>query len=113
VVIGEINEHVPRTLGDTTVHTEEFTYLVESNEPDLFYTKRWEYNEVYDRLAMPMWPARWRTEPAWAFPSGPFIEALGKHLTNKKHLGIHSPFITDALMELIESGAVSNRKRRL
>jgi RimJ/RimL family protein N-acetyltransferase len=37
------------------------------------------------------------------------FEALGKQLVHKKDLGVHSPFFTDALMDLVKSGAVTNR----
>ena len=46
-----------------------------------------------------------------AFSFGPFFEALGKELVGKKDLGVHSPFFTDALMELMLSGAVTNRRK--
>jgi len=46
-----------------------------------------------------------------AFSIGPLYEALGRHLKSKRHLGIHSPFFTDPLMDLIESGAVTNRRK--
>jgi RimJ/RimL family protein N-acetyltransferase len=39
------------------------------------------------------------------------FEALGRHLIKKRHLGINSPFVTDAVMDLIKSGAVTNRKK--
>jgi len=46
-----------------------------------------------------------------AFSIGPLYEALSKHLKSKRHLGIHSPFFTDPLMDLIQSGAVTNRRK--
>jgi len=48
-----------------------------------------------------------------AFTFGPIFEALPKYLATKKDLGIHTPFFTDALMELVKSGAVSNRRKGL
>jgi GNAT superfamily N-acetyltransferase len=42
---------------------------------------------------------------------GPLYEALGITLAAKKHLGVHSPFFTDALMDLVKSGAVTNRRK--
>ena len=44
---------------------------------------------------------------------GPLYEALAKTLATKKNLGVHSPFFTDALMELVKSGAVTNRYKRV
>jgi acyl-CoA hydrolase len=46
-----------------------------------------------------------------AFSIGPLYESLAKQLKNKRHLGIHSPFFTDPLMDLIQSGAVTNRRK--
>jgi GNAT superfamily N-acetyltransferase len=45
------------------------------------------------------------------FSIGPIYEALAKHLVHKRNLGIHTPFFTDALMDLVKSGAVTNRKK--
>ena len=46
-----------------------------------------------------------------AFSIGPLFEALGRHLVHKKHLGVHSPAFTDALMDLVTAGAVTNRSK--
>ena len=44
---------------------------------------------------------------------GPLYEALAVQLATKKHLGVHSPFFTDALMDLVKSGAVTNRRKSI
>ena len=46
-----------------------------------------------------------------AFSIGPLYEALAAVLSGKRGLGIHTPFFTDALMDLVNSGAVSNRHK--
>jgi GNAT superfamily N-acetyltransferase len=46
-----------------------------------------------------------------AFSIGPLYEALGPHLVRKRHLGVHSPFFTDPLMDLVRAGAVTNRQK--
>jgi len=33
LIVGEINENVPRTMGDTYVHVDDFDYLVQATEP--------------------------------------------------------------------------------
>jgi RimJ/RimL family protein N-acetyltransferase len=40
-------------------------------------------------------------------------EALGRHLIRKKDLGLHTPFFTDAVMDLVKSGAVTNRNKEI
>ena len=49
---------------------------------------------------------------AWLFPVGPLYEALSKQLVRKRHLGIHSPFFTDAVMDLVKSGAVVTNRHK-
>jgi acyl-CoA hydrolase/GNAT superfamily N-acetyltransferase len=109
VVVGEINEHVPWTLGDTLVRAEEFDHLVMATEPPI-YLERWPVNEVYDKLASNV--ASIVTDGSCiSFSIGPLYDALALHLTRKKHLGIHTPFFTDALMDIVKSGAVTNRRK--
>jgi acyl-CoA hydrolase/L-amino acid N-acyltransferase YncA len=109
VVVGEINEQVPWTLGDTLVRAEEFDYLVRATEPPI-YLERWPVNEVYDRLASHV--ASVVTDGSCiSFSIGPLYDALALHLSRKKHLGIHTPFFTDALMDIVKSGAVTNRRK--
>ena len=109
VVVGEINAQVPWTLGDTLVRAEEFDYLVMATEPPI-YLERWPVNEVYDKLASHV--ASVVTDGSCiSFSIGPLYDALALHLNRKKHLGIHTPFFTDALMDIVKSGAVTNRRK--
>lgn len=109
IVVGEINEQVPVTLGDTLVLADEFDYLVMADEPPI-YLERWPVNEIYDKLASHIASAI-DDGSCISFSIGPMYDALAKHLTRKKNLGIHTPFFTDALMDLVKSGAVTNRRK--
>ncbi len=109
LVVGEINENVPRTIGDTFVHIDEFDYLVASTEPPI-YLQRWPVPECYDRIAAHI-AAVIGDGSCLSFSIGPLYEALACQLWNKKHLGVHTPFFTDALMELVEGGVVTNRSK--
>lgn len=111
IVVGEINSQIPRTMGDTLVNMADFHYLVEATEPP-YYLARWPLQDVYLKIA---------TNIASVIPDGscisygigPLYEALAKALTAKKNLGVHSPFFTDALMDLVKSGAVTNRYKNV
>ncbi len=107
IVVGEINPAVPQTIGDTYIPLSEFNVLIESRDEPIYF-ERWPVDEVFERVAANV-ASVISDGSCLAFSLGPLYEALSKHLKNKRHLGIHTPFITDALMELIESGAVSNR----
>jgi acyl-CoA hydrolase/RimJ/RimL family protein N-acetyltransferase len=107
--VGEISPHIPRTVGDTYVHMSDFDMLVESTEPPIYFPRP-VVDEVTDQLAGNV-ASVIDDESCLAFSLNPFFEALGRHLTHKRHLGIHSPFFTDALMDLMRSGAVTNRRK--
>ncbi len=109
LVIGEINNTIPRTMGDTFVHESEFHLLVESSEPPITFP-RWQVDEVHDRIGRNV-ASLIQDGSCIAFSVGPLFDALARHLSRKRHLGVHSPFFTDPLMELIRSGAITNRKK--
>ncbi len=107
ISVGEINEDAPFTFGDAFVPVADFDYLVRA-EYSPYYFERWPVNEVFDKVA---WYVASLVEDrsCIAFSIGPVFDALAPHLSRKKHLGVHSPLFTDALMDLVRSGAVTNR----
>jgi acyl-CoA hydrolase/GNAT superfamily N-acetyltransferase len=109
VAIGEINPSMPFTFGDTLIQLSDFDYLVQAQDPPIYF-ERWFVDPVLDRIAQQV-AAHIEDGSCLAFSIGPFFEALAKNLVGKRHLGVHSPFFTDALMDLMRSGAVSNQKK--
>ena len=107
MVVGEINPWIPQTFGDTFVPVSSFDHLVESSDPPHYLT-RWPRSPVFDRVAANV--AELIPDGACiAFSIGPLYEALSRHLDQRNDLGVHSPLFTDALMDLVRSGAVTNR----
>ena len=109
VVVGEINTRIPFTFGDTIVPVSDFDLLVESTEPPTYF-KRWPVNSVIDKVAANIAQVI-EDGDCLSFFTGALFEALGRHLGHKRHLGIHSSYFTDALMDLVKSGAVSNYRK--
>ncbi|MGD8257428.1 MAG: GNAT family N-acetyltransferase [Desulfobacterales bacterium] len=109
ICVGEINTQIPRTFGDTFVQVSEFDFLVQSTDP-LILLDRWEIDDVWDQVAQHV-VSLIEDESCLAFSIGPLYEALVRHLTTKRHLGIHSPLFTDPLMDLMKSGAATNRRK--
>lgn len=107
--VGEINTLVPCTFGDTFVHISEFEFLVRSADPPIYFD-RWKTDEIWDQVALNV-ASLIEDESCLAFSIGPLYESLAKQLRNKRDLGIHSPFFTDPLMDLMQSGAVTNRRK--
>ena len=111
MVIGEINHEIPFTYGDTLVPFDAFDMVVESTEPPLAFP-RFKVAPVFEKLAENV-AGVIEDGSCLAYTFGPLFEALPKYLSKKKDLGIHSPFFTDALMELVKSGAVTNRRKKV
>ncbi|HRS83179.1 MAG TPA: GNAT family N-acetyltransferase [Smithellaceae bacterium] len=111
IVVGEINSQIPRTMGDTLVNMEDFHYLVEATEPP-YYLARWPLQDVYLKIASNV-ASMIPDGSCISYGIGPLYEALAKSLATKKNLGVHSPFFTDALMDLVKSGAVTNRYKNI
>jgi len=111
LVVGEINDKIPRTFGDTFVPMADFDYVIQSQEPPIYFPQL-QPAEIFFKIANHI-SSIIEDGSCLAFSYGPIFEALGKKLAHKKDLGIHTPFFTDALMELCLSGAVSNRKKAI
>ena len=107
--VGEINTQIPRTFGDTYVPVSEFDFLVRSTDPPIYFD-RWETDDVWDQVAQHV-ASLIEDESCLAFSIGPLYEALARRLADKRNLGIHSPFFTDPLMDLMKSGAANNRRK--
>jgi acyl-CoA hydrolase/RimJ/RimL family protein N-acetyltransferase len=111
LVVGEINPDIPITFGDTFVPLSDFDFLIQSTGKPI-YIDRWPVHRVFDQVAANV-ASVIEDGSCISFSIGPLFEALGRHLAHKHNLGVHSPFITDALMDVIKSGAVTNRNKQI
>ena len=111
LVVGEINTKTPYTFGDTIVSISDFDLIVESTEPPTYYKPK-TVRPVIDQVAANI-AQLIRNGDCISFLVGPLFEALGRHLGKKRHLGIHTPYFSDAMMELVKSGAVTNYRKSL
>jgi acyl-CoA hydrolase len=109
LVVGEINSQIPFTFGDTIVSISDFDLLVRSTQPPAYF-KRWPVNKVIDQVAANI-AQLIEDGDCISFYTGSLCEALSRHLVHKRHLGIHSSYFTDALMDLVKSGAVTNYRK--
>ena len=109
LVVGEISTEIPFTFGDTIVSLSDFDLLVKSTEPPVYF-KRPTVKKAIDQVAANISQVI-EDGDCICFHTGPLYEALGKHLAGKRQLGIHSAYFTDALMDLVKSGAVTNYRK--
>ena len=107
LVVGEINTQIPWTFGETFVPFAKFDMIVESTLPPIYFD-RWKVDEIYDRLGANA-ASLIDDDSCIGFSVGPLYESLSHHLKPKRDLSIHTPFFFDNLMDLVNSGAVTNR----
>lgn len=111
LVIAQVNDQMPRTLGECFIHVSELDAIVEVSEP----------------LAVSPMP-----------PIGPAEEAIGEYIASMVHdgdtiqagigkipnavmkalagkhdLGVHSELFTTSMMELAEAGVINGRRKTL
>ncbi|MEO0099585.1 MAG: GNAT family N-acetyltransferase [candidate division WOR-3 bacterium] len=111
LVIAEINPNMPRTLGDSFIHIDDIDILVYSEEPLIEYTVK-ASPEVVRRIAKNVADLV-EDGSTLQVGYGGVPNVLLEFLTNKKDLGVHTEVFSDSLIDLIESGVITNKKKTL
>lgn len=108
-VLAEVNPRMPRTAGDTAVHIDRFAAFVPVDEPVIEY-RHAAADAVAERIAR--YVARIIDDGSTLQVGlGRIPNEMLKYLTERKDLGIHTDVITDPLVELIERGVVTGRRK--
>jgi 4-hydroxybutyrate CoA-transferase len=105
----QVNEKMPRALTSPLIHISDVTGLCEINEdlPIFPPAKIDETSETIAKYISDLIPDGATIQ----LGIGAIPEAVGYGLKDKKDLGIHTELLTDAMVELIECGAVTNMKK--
>jgi itaconate CoA-transferase len=110
-LIVEVNRNMPRVYGRSLLHISEVDAIVENDAPLLTLTPRpvQEHERKIGQRIAELIPERACLQiGVGGVPSG-VCEAL----TDRKDLGIHTEVLNPALARLIQSGAVTNRWKRI
>jgi len=110
-VIVEINDQMPRTLGDTFLHVNRVDAFVETSHPLAQYPPH-EISDVHRAIARHVAPL---------IPDGAVIqtgiggvpEAVLGMLNDHQDLGIHSEMVPDSVVKLIQSGVINNERKAI
>ena len=108
-VVLEVNPNVPYTNGNCHIHISQVTALVESEEPifEVGLPKTGPVQEAIGQYVGELIPDGATLQIGY----GGIPDAVVTQLTNKRDLGIHTEMIGDGILNLIEAGAVSNRRK--
>ena len=108
-VVAQINPQVPRTAGHSYIHISEITACIEASEP-LVEVSPPPIDSVAERIGQ--YVSMLVDDGATLqFGIGKIPSATLKYLCHHKDLGIHSEMLTDSVIELLSSGAVTNKKK--
>lgn len=110
-VIAQVNDQMPRTLGDCFVHVDEIDCIVECSAPlpELPPARIGPVEEAIGRHCASLI----RDGDTLQLGIGAIPDAVLLFLKDKKDLGIHSEMISDGVVELIEKGVVTCRRKSL
>ncbi|MCS0585390.1 4-hydroxybutyrate CoA-transferase [Massilia pinisoli] len=110
-VVLEVNPHVPFTHGQCHVHISQVTALVESEDPimEVGLPRIGPVQEAIGRLVA----EHIEDGSTLQIGYGGIPDAVVMQLTDKRDLGIHTEMIGDCILTLVESGAVTNRRKTL
>jgi acyl-CoA hydrolase len=108
-VVLEVNPNVPFAFGNCHVHISQVAALVESDQPvlEVGLPKIGPVQEAIGKYVADMIDDGSTLQIGY----GGIPDAVVMQLTSKHDLGIHTEMIGDGILTLVESGAVTNRRK--
>jgi itaconate CoA-transferase len=111
ILIVEVNKNMPRIFGDSLLHVSEVTSVVENHVPLLEITtpESKPEDEIIARYLVEMVPDGATIE----LGLGGIPNAIAHLLEGHNDLGIHTGVFVPAMVDLIEKGVITGRKKTL
>ena len=112
-IIAEVNQQMPRTLGDSFIHLSRINYIVPVNYQLAEMSMGGEgVDEITEKIAGYI---------ADLIPDGATMQmgigaipdAVLKYLYHKKDLGVHSELFSDGVIDLVDAGVMTNARKTL
>jgi acetyl-CoA hydrolase len=113
LIIAEVNEQMPRTLGDSFVHVSRLHYVVPVDYPlpeiDMASEGPSDVVENIARHISTLIP----DGATMQMGIGAIPDAVLKYLFEKRDLGIHTELFSDGIIDLVEAGVLTNSRKTL
>lgn len=111
IVIAEVNDQMPRALGDSFIHVSRLTHIVPVSYP-IVEVPMGSPGELQKQIA---------SNIAELIPNGATMQmgigeipdAVLLYLKDKKDLGVHTELFSDGVIDLIESGVLTNAAKTI
>lgn len=110
-VIAEINEQMPRTLGDSFIHFSKIDFAVPVNYA-LAELPMGEPNELSMNIGRHV-AGLIEDGSTMQMGIGAIPDAVLRYLGDKRDLGVHTELFSDGVMNLIQEGIITNERKTL
>jgi 4-hydroxybutyrate CoA-transferase len=114
LIIAEVNEQMPRLLGDSFIHVSRIAHMIPVDYPpqELMMDAKEADGKSVEIMA---------DHIAELIPDGATLQtgigsipnAVLKRLTNKKDLGIHTELFSDGVVDLVEKGVITGNRKTI
>lgn len=111
VVIAEINERMPRTLGDSFIHISKIDYAVPVDYP-LAELPMGETTDLSMQIGKHV-AGLIESGSTLQMGIGAIPDAVLHYLEDKEDLGIHTELFSDGVMRLVQIGVINNERKSL
>ncbi|MDL1910128.1 acetyl-CoA hydrolase/transferase family protein [Chloroflexi bacterium CFX6] len=113
IIIAEVNQQMPRTLGDSFIHVSRLNHIIPVNYPipEMAMTEDGS-SEVVEKIAgyiSELIP----DGATMQLGIGAIPDAVLKFLLDKKDLGVHSELFSDGVIDLVNAGVLTNARKSL
>ncbi len=110
-VIAQVNANMPRTYGDSMVHTSRFSAFVQGDDP-IYETKS--HPPTPDETAIGKHVASLIEDGATLqMGIGAVPNAVLASLTGHKGLGVHTEMFSDGVIDLVRRGVITGEQKRI
>jgi len=111
IVMAEVNEQMPRTLGDTFMHISKIDYIIPVDYP-LQEMALGKANEISMQIGKHV-ASLIEDGSTLQMGIGAIPDAVLNYLDDKRDLGIHTELFSDGVMELVKKGIITNEKKKI
>jgi 4-hydroxybutyrate CoA-transferase len=111
IIIAEVNPNMPRTLGNSFIHVNDIDYIVEVNYP-IMKIEAASIGDVEREIGKNC-AELIDDGSTLQLGIGSIPDAVLLFLKDKKDLGIHSEMISDGVLDLVDRGVITNKRKTL
>ncbi len=113
IIIAEVNEQMPRTLGDSFIHVSRLNCIVPVNYPVAELPQGGEGDDAISQKIACYIAELIPDGATMQMGIGAIPDAVLNFLGDKRDLGIHSEMFSDGVVRLVEKGVITNSRKTL